>query len=84
MQRWVYLFAANEGFLEDIELNKVLDFESALLAYMNSEHGDLLGKINVKAATTMMTQKKLLEPRLKNLSQLSNLVSRVYFFMKIR
>ena len=40
------LFAANEGFLEDIELNKVLDFESALLAYMNSEHGDLLGKIN--------------------------------------
>ena len=42
----VSLFAANEGFLEDIELNKVLDFESALLAYMNSEHGDLLGKIN--------------------------------------
>ena len=42
----VSLFAANEGFLEDIALNKVLDFESALLAYMNSEHGDLLGKIN--------------------------------------
>jgi len=42
----VSLFAANEGFLEDIELNKVLDFESALLAYMNSEHGDLLSKIN--------------------------------------
>ena len=42
----VSLFAANEGFLEDIELSKVLDFESALLAYMNSEHGDLLGKIN--------------------------------------
>ena len=42
----VSLFAANEGFLEDIDLNKVLDFESALLAYMNSEHGELLGKIN--------------------------------------
>ena len=42
----VSLFAANEGFLEDIELNKVLDFESALLAYMNSEHGELLSKIN--------------------------------------
>ena len=42
----VSLFAANEGFLEDIELSKVLDFESALLAYMNSEHGDLLNKIN--------------------------------------
>lgn len=42
----VSLFAANEGFLEDVDLNKVLDFEAALLAYMNSEHGDLLGKIN--------------------------------------
>ena len=42
----VSLFAANEGFLEDIDLNKVLDFESALLAYMNSEHGELLSKIN--------------------------------------
>tara|TARA_B100001996_G_C18643701_1_gene586595 strand:- start:74 stop:1618 length:1545 start_codon:yes stop_codon:yes gene_type:complete len=42
----VSLFAANEGFLEDIELNKVLDFEAALLSYMNSEHGDLLNKIN--------------------------------------
>ena len=42
----VSLFAANEGFLEDIELNKVLDFEAALLSYMNSEHGDLLNNIN--------------------------------------
>ncbi len=42
----VSLFAANEGFLEDIELNKVLDFEAALLSYMNSEHADLLNKIN--------------------------------------
>ena len=42
----VSLFAANEGFLEDIDLNKVLDFKSALLAYMNSEHGELLSKIN--------------------------------------
>ena len=42
----VSLFAANEGFLEDIDLNKVLDFESALLAYMNSEHGELLSRIN--------------------------------------
>tara|TARA_B100001094_G_scaffold81273_1_gene77502 strand:+ start:1968 stop:3512 length:1545 start_codon:yes stop_codon:yes gene_type:complete len=42
----VSLFAANEGFLEDVELNKVLDFEAALLAYMNSEHGDILSKIN--------------------------------------
>ena len=42
----VSIFAANEGFLEDIDLNKVLDFEAALLSYMNNEHGDLLGSIN--------------------------------------
>ena len=42
----VSLFAANEGYLKDIELNKILDFESALLSYMNSEHGELLKKIN--------------------------------------
>ena len=42
----VSIYAANEGHLEDIELKKVLDFESALLSYMNSEHGDLLAQIN--------------------------------------
>jgi len=42
----VSIYAANEGYLKDIELNKVLDFESALLSYMNSEHGDLLARIN--------------------------------------
>ncbi|MCY3565058.1 MAG: F0F1 ATP synthase subunit alpha [Gammaproteobacteria bacterium] len=42
----VSLFAANEGFLKDVPLNKVLDFESALLSYMNSEHEELLAHIN--------------------------------------
>ncbi|WP_227369297.1 F0F1 ATP synthase subunit alpha [Halomonas sp. M20] len=40
------LFAANEGYLDDIEVNKVLDFEAALHDYMKAEHGDLLDKIN--------------------------------------
>ena len=42
----VSLFAANEGFLNDVELNKVGDFEAALLAYMNSEHADVIGQVN--------------------------------------
>ncbi|MDP6417280.1 MAG: F0F1 ATP synthase subunit alpha, partial [Gammaproteobacteria bacterium] len=42
----ISIYAANEGYLKDIELNKVLDFESALLSYMNSEHGELLARIN--------------------------------------
>jgi len=40
------LFAANEGYLDDVEVNKVLDFESALHDYMKAEHGELLDKIN--------------------------------------
>jgi len=46
----VSLYAANEGFLKDVEMNKVLDFESALLAYMNSEHADLLNSVNESGA----------------------------------
>nr|WP_299245103.1 F0F1 ATP synthase subunit alpha [uncultured Halomonas sp.] len=40
------LFAANEGYLDDVEVNKVLDFEAALHDYMKAEHGELLDKIN--------------------------------------
>ena len=42
----VSIYAANNGYLEDIELKKILDFESALLSYMNSEHSALLTEIN--------------------------------------
>ncbi|WP_106476809.1 F0F1 ATP synthase subunit alpha [Phytohalomonas tamaricis] len=42
----VSLYAANEGYLADVPVDKVLDFESALLGFMKSEHSDLLEKIN--------------------------------------
>jgi F-type H+-transporting ATPase subunit alpha len=42
----VSIYAANNGYLKDIELKKVLDFEAALLSYMNSEHADLIAHIN--------------------------------------
>jgi F-type H+-transporting ATPase subunit alpha len=42
------LYAANEGFLADVDLNKIGDFESALIAYFNSEHADLMGQVNEK------------------------------------
>jgi len=42
----VSIYAANEGYLEDIELNKVLDFEASLLSFMNGEHADLMNQIN--------------------------------------
>ena len=40
------LFAANEGFLDDIEVEKVLDFEAALHAFLNSSKTDLVATIN--------------------------------------
>ncbi len=40
------LFAANEGYLEDVAVDKVLDFEAALLSYMRSEHTDFMNDID--------------------------------------
>jgi len=40
------LFAANEGLIDDVEIEKVVDFESALHAYIKASHADLLSKIN--------------------------------------
>jgi len=42
----ISLHAANEGFLDDLEVDKVLDFEAALQSYMKSEHADLIKTIN--------------------------------------
>jgi len=40
------LFAANEGFIDDVEVAKVGDFEAAMLAYVRSEKADFLGSLN--------------------------------------
>jgi F-type H+-transporting ATPase subunit alpha len=45
-QMAVSLFAANEGFLDDIPVGKVRDFEDGLQAYMKSEQAALLDRIN--------------------------------------
>ena len=44
----VSLYAAERGFLVDVEVSKVGAFEAALLAYFKREQADLLAKINVK------------------------------------
>ncbi|WP_376694744.1 F0F1 ATP synthase subunit alpha [Wenzhouxiangella sp. EGI_FJ10305] len=48
----VSLFAGNEGYLDDLPLNKVTDFEVALRDYMNSSHEDLMNRINEKGDWT--------------------------------
>ncbi len=40
------LFAANEGYLEDVPVDKVLDFEQAFLSYMHAEHGDFMSGVD--------------------------------------
>ncbi len=42
----VSLFAANEGYLDDVDVKKVVRFEEALQSYMKSQHGEMLAKVN--------------------------------------
>ena len=42
------LYAAERGFLQDIEIAKVGSFEQALIGYFNRDHAELMAKINVK------------------------------------
>ena len=39
---WGWCFAVEKGYLKDIDLNKIADFESALLSYMASEHKEFM------------------------------------------
>ncbi len=41
----VSLFAVDRGYLDDVELPKIGDFETALLSYMNADHADLMKKV---------------------------------------
>jgi F-type H+-transporting ATPase subunit alpha len=55
LQVWelaVALFAANNGFLDDIEVNKVLDFEKGLRDVLKSKNADLIGRIEDKKELT--------------------------------
>ena len=45
-QMAVSLFAVNEGFLDEVAVNKIRAFEDALQAYMKSSQAALMDKIN--------------------------------------
>ena len=42
----VSLFAANHGYLDDVEVAKIVDFEHALQSFMKSAQVELIGKID--------------------------------------
>ena len=48
-QQSLVLFAAEKGYLADVELSKIVDFEAALLSYANTQHAELMAEINAKA-----------------------------------
>jgi len=45
-QMSVSLFAVNEGFLDDVAVNKVRVFEEALQSFIKSQHAELMDRIN--------------------------------------
>ncbi|WP_456412774.1 F0F1 ATP synthase subunit alpha [Thiolapillus sp.] len=42
----ISLFAANEGYLDDVDADKIVDFEAALLSYMAGSQSELMKKVN--------------------------------------
>jgi len=40
------LFAAEKGFLNDVDVEKVLDFETSLISYAKNEHAEFYAQIN--------------------------------------
>ena len=53
------IFAAGKGLLDDIETNKVREFESAVLEHLENSHGDLLASINKSGEISDDVAKKL-------------------------
>jgi F-type H+-transporting ATPase subunit alpha len=44
-QMGVSLYAANNGYFDDVEVSRVLAFESALHQFLQQKHSDLMNKI---------------------------------------
>jgi F-type H+-transporting ATPase subunit alpha len=43
------LYAVNEGFMDDVPVNKIVAFEAAMQAHLKSANADLISKINETA-----------------------------------
>ena len=44
------LFAVNKGYMDDVEVKRILAFESGLHSFLKDKHGDLLGKMEAGKA----------------------------------
>ena len=57
----VSLFAVNEGYLDDVDTKKVVDFEAAMQNFMKMERAGLIDKINASGDYNDEIQKALHE-----------------------
>ena len=53
------LFAVNKGYLDDVEVNRALAFESALKSYIKSQHGAIMDKIESEKSLDADSEKTL-------------------------
>jgi len=53
------LFAINNGYFDDVEVNRALAFESALKNYIRGQHGAILEKIEKSKELNAETEKEL-------------------------
>ena len=51
-QMTAILFALGNGDIDDVEVNKVRDFEKALMAYLKSDHSELISGLEANPALT--------------------------------
>lgn len=56
----VVFFAADRGFLDSIELEKISDFEESILNYFNQKHFNLIKKINEDKTLTKNIEQMLM------------------------
>jgi len=60
-QMGVVLYAVNEGYLREVEVEKVKDFEGSLLSFMDSEYEDLMKDITESGRYDDATEKSFKE-----------------------
>ncbi len=53
------LYAANKGYIDDVPVKSVHDFESKLLTFVENQHADIINEINDKGLLTEELEKKL-------------------------
>ena len=58
-QQVVIIFAVNNGLLDDVPVNKVRPFETALHSFMASNHPEILDTINAEKELTDATTEAL-------------------------